>query len=67
MLKSRSAELASAMNLTDGHRPTMGYTPSNCVIVLGMTAAEDVAHQLTTFAKNELGYGYLIKKPNRCQ
>ena len=39
----------------------MGYTPSNCVIVLHDGGREDVrAHQLTTFAKNELGYGYLI-------
>ena len=43
------------------HGPTMGYTPSNCVIVLHDGGREDVrAHQLTTFAKNELGYGYLI-------
>ena len=43
------------------HGPTMGYTSSNCVIVLHDGGREDLrAHQLVRFAKNELGYGYLI-------
>lgn len=62
ILEVSKRKIAIGYEFDDGmHGPTMGYTSSNCVIVLHDGGREDLrAHQLVRFAKNELGYGYLI-------
>lgn len=62
ILEISKRKIVVVYEFDDGmHGPTMGYTPSNCVIVLHDGGREaERAHQLLAFAKNELGYGYLI-------